>query len=121
MVPARRFYAGGGYSLRGFKQDMVGPYDPYLEAPEGGEAVFISNQELRLSLVPGIDGVLFFDAGNVFREVKDISLRQLRHTLGFGLRLRSPVGLLRLDLGFNLWAKPGEPRQVLFFSLGQIF
>ena len=121
MVPARRFYAGGGYSLRGFKQDRVGPYDPYLEQPEGGESVFVFNQELRYRLLPGLDGVLFYDAGNVFPEVRDLNLRQLRHSLGLGLRLRSPVGLLRFDLGFNLKPKPGEPRQVFFFSLGQIF
>ncbi|MGQ9579208.1 MAG: translocation/assembly module TamB domain-containing protein, partial [Candidatus Aminicenantales bacterium] len=121
MVPARRFYAGGGYSVRGFRQDRLGPYDPYLEQPEGGEAVFISNQELRVNLIPGIDGVIFYDAGNVFPEVKDISLRGLRHSAGMGLRLRSPVGLLRFDLGFNLRPKPGEPRQLFFFTLGQIF
>jgi len=121
MVPARRFYAGGSYSLRGFRQDRVGPYDPYLERPEGGESVFIFNQELRYRLLPGLDGVLFYDAGNVFSEVKNLNLRQLRHSLGLGLRLRSPVGLLRFDLGFNLRPKPGEPRQVFFFSLGQIF
>lgn len=121
MVPARRFYAGGGYSVRGFKQDRLGPYDPYLEQPEGGEAVFISNQEFRFNLVPGIAGVLFYDAGNVFPEVKDMSLRGLRHSAGIGLRLKSPFGLLRFDLGFNLRPKPGEPRQLFFFTLGQIF
>jgi len=121
MVPARRFYAGGSYSLRGFRQDRVGPYDPYLERPEGGESVFIFNQELRYRLFPGLDGVLFYDAGNVFPEVKDVNWAQLRHSLGLGLRLRSPVGLLRFDLGFNLKPRPGEPRQVFFFSLGQIF
>jgi outer membrane protein assembly complex protein YaeT len=121
MVPARRFYAGGSYSLRGFKQDMVGPYDPYLDAPEGGEAVFISNQELRFPLWWGLDGVVFYDAGNVFPEVKNLSFRDLRPSLGVGLRLRSPVGLLRFDLGFNLKPKQGEAKQVFYFSLGQVF
>ena len=121
MVPARRFYAGGSYSLRGFKQDMVGPYDPYLDAPEGGEAVFIFNQELRFPLWWGLDGVVFYDAGNVFPEVKNLSFRDFRHSLGVGLRLRSPVGLLRFDLGFNLKPKPNEGKQVFYFSLGQIF
>ncbi len=121
MVPARRFYAGGAYSLRGFKQDMVGPYDPYLDQPEGGEAVFISNQELRWRFLGGLEGVIFYDAGNVFSEVADLNLSQLRHSLGFGLRLRSPIGLLRFDVGFNLKPKPGEPRHLFFFSLGPLF
>lgn len=121
MVPARRFYAGGAYSLRGFKHNMVGPYDPYLKQPEGGEAVFISNQELRWRFFGGLEMAFFYDAGNVFPEVKDVSLRQLRHSFGLGLRLRSPIGLLRFEVGFNLRPKPPEARQVFFFSLGPIF
>lgn len=121
MVPARRFYAGGGYSIRGFKQDMVGPYDPYLKQPEGGEAVFISNQELRLAILPGVDGVIFYDSGNVFPEVKNLKLSHLRHSAGVGLRLWSPLGLLRFDLGFNLRPRAGEPRTVFFFTLGPLF
>ncbi|MCX7974361.1 MAG: BamA/TamA family outer membrane protein, partial [Candidatus Aminicenantes bacterium] len=121
MIPSRRFYAGGSYSIRGFKQDMVGPYDPYLKRPEGGEAVLVTNQELRWSIVGGLEVAFFYDVGNVFPEVSDLNLKKLRHGAGFGLRFRSPLGLLRFDVGFNLKPRPGESRHVFFFSLGPIF
>jgi outer membrane translocation and assembly module TamA len=56
----------------------------------------------------------------VFRGLSDNNF-SLRHSIGVGLRYESPIGLLRLDLGFPLDRRPGEARQQLFFSLGQAF
>jgi outer membrane translocation and assembly module TamA len=116
---SERFHAGGANSLRGFGTDEVGPTD-FLGDPEGGEAVVVLNQELRYRHRSGLGVAAFYDAGNVFASVKDLSL-DLRHTVGAGLRYESPVGLLRLDAGFPLDRKQGEKRVRLFFSLGQAF
>ncbi len=51
----------------------------------------------------------------------DFDVAQIRGSLGFGLRYRSPIGPVRVDLGFKLARRPGESRQVLHFSIGQAF
>ncbi|MBS3819900.1 BamA/TamA family outer membrane protein, partial [bacterium] len=121
MIPSKRFYAGGGNSIRGFQRDQVGPYNPFLERPEGGEGLFITNQELRFPLYKWFSGVVFFDAGNVYRYLEDFKPWELRTGAGMGLRVNTPVGLLRLDYGINLSPEEREPRAVWFFSIGQAF
>jgi len=121
LIPSRRFYAGGGNSIRGFRQDRVGPIDPYLDMPEGGEAVLIFNQELRFPLLKLVSGAVFYDAGNVYPTVRDIRISEFRHSLGLGLRIAGPLGLLRADYGFNLAPRPGESRGVFTISIGQAY
>ena len=121
LISSRRFYAGGGNSIRGFKQDAVGPVDPWLGTPEGGEAVVIFNQELRVPLLGPVSGAVFYDAGNVFATAREVRLADLRHSLGLGLRLTTPIGLFRADYGFNLSRRLDEPRGVFYLSVGQAF
>ena len=68
----------------------------------------------------------FIDAGNIFRRASDLDLTNLRPAAGVGGRYRSPVGPIRVDVGFNLNRKelvPGtlERGYVLHISLGQAF
>ena len=63
----------------------------------------------------------FVDAGNVFESVADFTLLRLRTSAGVGLRIESPIGLVRLDYGLALQRAEGEPRGRFFFSLGQVF
>ena len=72
-------------------------------------------------MLRNIGGVVFVDAGNVYRRVPDISLSEIRPTAGFGLRYQSPIGPLRIDLGFKLDRKEGERLTALYFSFGQAF
>jgi outer membrane protein assembly factor BamA len=116
---SERFKAGGGHSVRGFATESLGPTD-FLGDPAGGEAVLILNQELRYHHPSGLGAALFYDAGNVFPRAEDLSL-DLRHAVGVGLRWRSPVGLLRLDLGYPIQPQADERRYRVFFSLGQAF
>ena len=76
--------------------------------------------ELRYRYRWGLGGVAFWDAGQVFDQASQLSL-DLRHALGLGLRWESPVGLLRVDLGFPLQRREDEDRYKLFFSIGQAF
>jgi outer membrane translocation and assembly module TamA len=119
VITFERFHAGGAGSLRGFGTNEVGPRSP-LGDPAGGEAVVILNQELRYRHRSGLGAVVFYDLGNVFARVRDLSF-DLRHTLGAGLRWASPVGLLRIDAGFPLDRQGDERRYRLFFGLGQAF
>ncbi|HUM78571.1 MAG TPA: translocation/assembly module TamB domain-containing protein [Candidatus Saccharicenans sp.] len=121
LIPSKRFFAGGGTSIRGFKLDAVGPLDLWTGLPEGGEATVIMNQELRFPIYKMFRGVVFFDAGNVYSRLKDFNPLRLRTGAGFGLRIDTPVGLIRIDYGLNLKPRTGEPRSTIFFSLGQAF
>jgi outer membrane protein assembly complex protein YaeT len=120
IVPSERFFAGGGTTIRGFDQDRLGPID-FFGDPAGGNAVFMTNHELRFPLAGMFEGVGFLDAGNVYPRVQDFSLRELRAASGAGLRVRTPYFLLRLDYGFKLDRRPGERPGKFFFSIGQAF
>jgi outer membrane protein assembly complex protein YaeT len=121
-LPASRlFYAGGGTSLRGFKQDMVGPLDPGTGLPAGGKLVLLVNQELRFPIFPFLSGVVFYDAGNVYASLRAMGRFDLRQGVGAGLRLQSPIGLVRFDYGINPFPRLNEPKTVLFLSIGQAF
>jgi len=158
-----RFFGGGGTSLRGFGLNQAGPRDPTTGFPIGGLALLIFNQELRFPMrLPFVGtrlgGALFYDAGNVFSRVGHISLRAspssvatatgdlnyFSHTIGFGFRYATPIGPVRVDLGYQLnpaqfqfcevgspaspQCPPGQqlsttklPRFQFFFNLGSIF
>ena len=120
LMPLERFFAGGGNTVRGYAQDSLGPLNVF-GARAGGNALLILNQEIRVPIVWRFRGVGFVDAGNVFESIADFSLRGLQTSAGVGLRIESPVGLVRLDYGFALQRAEGEPRGLLFFSLGQTF
>ncbi len=121
LIPGKRFFAGGGTSIRGFKLDGVGPIDIWTGLPEGGEAMVVTNQELRFPIYKIFRGVVFLDAGNVYYRLSEFNPGRLRTGAGFGLRIDSPFGLVRVDYGFNLKPRLDEPRGTLFISIGQAF
>jgi len=120
IVPSERFFAGGGTTIRGFAQDGAGPKD-FFGDPEGGEAVFVLNNEARFPIVSIFEGVGFVDVGNVYSKYEDFDPTSLRTTAGVGLRVRTPFFLLRLDYGWKLDRKPDEKAGAFFFSIGQAF
>jgi outer membrane protein assembly complex protein YaeT len=120
VIRSERFLAGGGTTVRGFEQDHLGPVDPLI-GPIGGDAMVVLNSELRFPLYKFFDGVAFVDAGNVYRHLSDFKPFGLRASSGAGLRIRTPYLVLRVDYGFKLSPRPGEPGGKLFFSIGQAF
>jgi outer membrane protein insertion porin family len=132
------FFSGGGSTLRGFPLNGAGPQrqiavcsdpnDPAtcskIEAPSGGRELFIANSEVRIPLPirKGLGVVAFYDGGNVFQHVgfggfaSDYS-----NTVGVGLRYKTPVGPVRIDLGHNLNSPPGIKSTQIFITLGQAF
>jgi outer membrane protein assembly complex protein YaeT len=118
---AERLYSGGSTSLRSFPDFQAGPRDTVSGFPLGGSALFTNTFELRFPLFgDNLGGVLFNDAGNVYTSLNDLSFRFRQRNLqdfnymvqgfGFGIRYRTPIGPVRLDLSFS----PDAPR---FFGL----
>ena len=119
LIGSERFFAGGQATMRGFELDEVGPHSRFTGEPTGGESVLIVNQEFRFPLYSWMGGVVFYDGGNVYPTVSDFSFGDIRNTAGFGLRLLSPYGVGRFDIGFNLNPEDDESSYVLHFGLGQ--
>ncbi|MFC2171792.1 BamA/TamA family outer membrane protein [Acidobacteriota bacterium] len=116
-----RFKAGGASSIRGFAHNSLGPVNPATGNALGGQAVMVLNQELRFPIYGMLHGGAFYDAGNVFPHVKDIQLRDFRHSAGVGLRLVTSFGAVRLDWARVLDPEPGEKKSRLHFSFGYAF
>jgi outer membrane translocation and assembly module TamA len=128
LPASERFFAGGDTTVRGFSLDRLGTSATISPTgfPTGGNAVVVLNTELRFALIGGLGAVTFLDAGNVFSRATDIDFGDLRGAAGFGVRYQSPVGPIRVDLGFKLdrrelAAGTLERRSVLHISLGQAF
>jgi len=128
LPASERFFAGGETTVRGFTIDRLGTDATISPSgfPTGGNGLIVLNAELRAAVVGGIGAVGFVDAGNVFPRVEDIRFGRMRVTAGFGLRYQSPVGPIRVDLGFKLNQRELasgrlERRNVLHVSLGQAF
>ena len=119
-----RFFAGGSNSFRGARFDELGPVDTDSLKPVGGEALALLNLELAFPLISALKnlkGTFFYDVGNVFEKREDLSLTSLKCAAGFGLRYRTPLGPVRLELGWNL-SVPREERYALFFiTIGNVF
>jgi outer membrane protein assembly complex protein YaeT len=98
---SRLFFAGGANSVRGYGLDLLGPRN-FQNNPIGGEAVLELSLEGRfpIPIYKNIGGVVFMDAGNVYRRIHNLDLGQLKYSPGFGLRYLSPVGAVGLDFAF---------------------
>ena len=124
VISPERFFAGGGTTIRGFEQDMLGPVDLREDGtlrPRGGEGLFLFNNEIRFPIWSVLHGVGFLDIGNVYTRLGDFDFT-LRKTAGAGLRLKTRfLPPLRFDYGFKLDRRPGESGSAFFFSIGQAF
>lgn len=115
-----RFFAGGEYSVRGYRNDSLGRQDAEDGTALGGEALLVVNQELRFPLWRDLRGQVFFDAGNVWDTASDFG-SDVFTSAGLGLRYSSPVGLLRLDVAFPLDRRPDDDDFKVYVGLGNIF
>ena len=127
LPASERFFAGGDTTVRGFALDRLGD-DPTIDEngfPIGGNALIVLNSELRVPVIGALQVVGFLDAGNVFNRVSNIRLGRIRGSVGFGIRYRSPVGPIRVDLGFKMdrreFADEQERLTALHVSIGQAF
>ena len=120
-VPAdRRFYAGGGGSVRGFGYQAVGPRLEDNITPEGGLSLLETSFELRRKIRGPFSLVAFVDAGSVGETIAP-TLSNIGVGAGLGLRYDLGFGPLRLDIGAPLNPRPGDAPVQVYISIGQAF
>jgi outer membrane translocation and assembly module TamA len=127
LPASERFFAGGDTTIRGFALDTVGAPNTISPSgfPRGGNGLLLLNGELRVPVWGDVGAALFIDGGNVFDRVTEMDLAELRGSVGFGLRYKSPIGPIRFDVGFKLdrheIGGTLEGRRAFHFSIGQAF
>jgi outer membrane protein assembly complex protein YaeT len=130
-----RLFLGGGWSVRGYHYQKLGPLD--VEGrPVGGRTSLELGLELMFPLYKRLKGVVFAEAGQVNPEAFQLSEPRpfdrigrvttdslgFRYTVGFGIRYNTPVGPLRLDIGFKLNRPEAlSDDYAIHFSIGQTF
>ena len=119
IAPSRRFYAGGGASVRGYGFQAIGPRDPNND-PIGGRSLTEFSLEARIKAFGPFGIVPFFDAGNIYTS--DLpKFSDLQYGAGVGLRYYSNFGPIRIDVGTPINPQRGDPRIAVYVSLGQAF
>jgi outer membrane protein insertion porin family len=115
-----KFYIGGINTVRGFKYGEAGPKDTDDEAVGGQNELYFNTEWIFPIYKPvGLKGVIFYDVGAGFDDSKGFMLKDyMKASAGFGIRWFSPVGPIRLEIGFNLFPKTGDKRNVFDFTIG---
>ncbi|MGM3276298.1 outer membrane protein assembly factor BamA [Ralstonia sp. 24A2] len=122
----KNYYAGGIGSVRGYETSTLGPRDANGIAI-GGASKFVGNVEFIFPLPgSGVDRTVrlftFFDYGNVFAEsAQPYKLGDMRYSTGFGLSWLSPIGPLKISMGFPIKRKTQDQTQRFQFQIGTAF
>lgn len=121
IPPSERFYAGNENTLRGYKYLTVSPLD-HKNEPIGGKSIAVGSIELRAKLTDKLEGVGFYEIGNVYSgSTPQLNSKQLQ-SAGAGLRYHTPVGPIRFDVAFPLNRRKGIDSSVqVYMSIGQSF
>ncbi len=121
IAPTRRFYAGGGGSVRGYGYQAIGPRD-LNNNPEGGRSLgeLALEARIRFGGANQFGIVPFIDAGTISSQALP-TLSELRVGAGLGFRYYSNFGPIRIDVGTPINPQPGDSRVGVYVSLGQAF
>ena len=121
-----RFFAGGTYTIRGYEEREVGPIDVSGDALGGG-TMAVGNAELTFSIIENLKGALFVDAGNVWSAPDSspeggTTTRGIKVGVGAGVRIKTPIGPVKLDFGFPVNSDPHQEDKGRFhFSMSRGF
>ncbi|RSU54336.1 BamA/TamA family outer membrane protein [Sphingomonas sp. S-NIH.Pt15_0812] len=118
LAPSRRYYGGGGGSVRGYGYQRLGPFDPDGN-PVGGRSLNEFSLEARYRF--GDFGIVpFVDAGNSYANALP-TFTDLRFGAGIGGRFYTNFGPMRIDVATPLNPRPGDGKVALYISIGQAF
>ena len=117
-----RFFAGGANTIRGYKERKIGPRDPITQDPVGGKSILLGTAEYTVPVIKVLKAAAFFDTGNVWPTVGEFGLDDLKSSVGTGLRIKTPLGPVKLDYGYPLDSVAGEKKRPRFhFSMTRGF
>ena len=120
-IPAdKRFYAGGGDSVRGYKYQFVSPLDAY-DNPTGGRSLLQVGTELRAKVTDTIGIVPFIEGAGVYKPSYPDFGEDFLWAAGLGLRYFTVAGPIRFDVGFPINGRPIDDIFQIYISLGQAF
>jgi translocation and assembly module TamA len=97
LPPSQRFFAGGDRSVRGYRYEKLGPTDA-AGAVVGGRYLVTASAEIDYLFFRNYGAAVFYDAGNAANE----PWPELQRSVGIGMRWRSQVGMLRIDIAHPL-------------------
>jgi translocation and assembly module TamA len=121
IPPPDRFYAGSESLLRGYDRLSVSPLSPKGK-PLGGRSMAIGNIELRVRASENLGWIAFFEIGNVWSTVLPHFGGKLLKSTGAGIRYRTPIGPVRLDVAFPLNPRKGiDDSWEAYLNIGQAF
>ena len=107
LPASRRYFAGGDNSIRGWGLDVLGPNNPINNETVGGRYLAVGSLELERRIKGNWSGAIFTDFGNAFDP--DFT-REVEVGAGVGLRWRSPIGQIRMDVAYALTKEPQGAR-----------
>ncbi len=113
-----RFYSGGSTSVRGWNRAQRCFLQNKI-SPRGGSSMLETSLEVRFPLFWRLSAVAFVDVGNTWLQEYSYHLNELAYAVGPGLRIKTPIGPVRFDVGFPVWNKKKRPQ--FFISVGQAF
>lgn len=120
-----RFFGGGSNTFRGTRNDKLGSLDEETGEPFGGNSLLLLNFEATfpLYLIPIEDLYysIFADFGNIYRFASEYSIGNLQKAIGFGLRIKSPIGLLRFDIAYNIDRRESVSPVAFHIGIGNAF
>ncbi|MBE3578029.1 MAG: outer membrane protein assembly factor [Limnochordales bacterium] len=102
-----KFLVGGADTVRGYEYGA-----------NQGTKMLVINGEYRFPISGRVGGVVFVDSGRAWKESETVKVSDLQTGVGVGIRLDTPLGLMRFDYGFPLG---GDRKGRFYFSFGQAF
>ncbi|MCX5697861.1 MAG: outer membrane protein assembly factor BamA [Candidatus Omnitrophica bacterium] len=119
-----RFFAGGAYTIRGYRERKVGPIDQGSGDPKGGDSMLIGNAEYTYPVLSFMKLATFYDIGNVWDKAGDIGAGGFKSGMGLGVRIKTPIGPIMLDYGLPLNKETGDDKKgggKFYFSMSHGF
>ncbi|MFH1394769.1 MAG: outer membrane protein assembly factor BamA [Candidatus Omnitrophota bacterium] len=113
-----RFYAGGATTIRGYKERGVGPRDSFdKNIVVGGKALLLGNAEVTFPIFKRlIKGAVFYDVGSVSNQFSEMFKdTQYKQGVGVGVRVKTPIGPVKLDYGYPLNENEGDKKEGQFY------
>ncbi|PIU42272.1 MAG: outer membrane protein assembly factor BamA [Candidatus Omnitrophica bacterium CG07_land_8_20_14_0_80_42_15] len=118
-----RYYAGGTNTIRGYRERGVGPKDLLSGDAIGGNALLVATAEYTFPVITDvIKGAVFYDIGNVWEKMSDFGTGGYKSGAGLGVRVKTPIGPVKVDYGYPLNDIPGDKKKgKIYFTISQGF